>query len=40
MLFMQKTASENSKKLVDWITSMQGQDLIKDVGYVPILDVK
>ena len=33
-------ASENSKKLVDWITSMQGQDLIKDVGYVPILDVK
>ena len=29
--------SENGKKLIEWFLSKQGQELIKDVGYVPIL---
>lgn len=30
-------ASENTKKLVEWVLSEQGQRLIEDTGYTPIL---
>ncbi|MFV0482420.1 MAG: substrate-binding domain-containing protein [Campylobacteraceae bacterium] len=32
--------SKNGNKLIDWFKSEQGQQLIKDVGYVPVLHVK
>jgi phosphate transport system substrate-binding protein len=35
-----KNSSENTQKLIDWFVSEQGQELIKDVGYVPIYDTK
>ena len=28
--------SENTKKLIDWILSEEGQELVKKVGYVPV----
>ncbi|MDR0467418.1 MAG: hypothetical protein LBG67_01040, partial [Campylobacteraceae bacterium] len=31
-----KNTSENGKKLIEWFLSKQGQELIEDVGYVPI----
>lgn len=30
--------TENTKKLTDWFLSPQGQELIEDVGYIPIHD--
>ncbi len=29
-------ASENTKKLVEWIQGEQGQDIIKGTGYTPL----
>lgn len=35
-----KNTSQNGKKLIDWFLSEQGQKLIKDVGYIPIINAK
>ena len=29
--------TENTKKLIDWILSEEGQELVKKVGYVPVM---
>ena len=35
-----KNTSENGKKLIEWFLSKQGQELIKDVGYVPTINTE
>jgi phosphate transport system substrate-binding protein len=28
--------SENTKKFISWITSVQGQELVEKTGYIPV----